>query len=123
MDKVRGAAPVGTLGRGGFAFEAPAPRGYDSVYVSDGAGEPYSAGRGETDNAFQYYSRHPLPRVGAPTGRPGTRAAAEAPPAASAQTAARVPMTCMRCHGSECMYRSPAEEPFCVDCNRAALQR
>jgi hypothetical protein len=99
----------------------------DGIYMSDGAGEPYTAGRGESNDVFRYYSRHPLPRVGAPTGRPGIKAstpvteAAFAPGLAEAHTP--VAMTCMQCHGSACMFQSPSAEPFCVDCNRAALQR
>jgi hypothetical protein len=101
----------------------------DGNYLSDGAGEPYTAGRGESDDVFRYYSRHPLPRVGAPTGRPGIKAAtpvteaafADGPPSQEATTP--VAMTCMQCHGGACMYQSPSAEPFCVDCNRAALQR
>lgn len=108
------------LGRGGFAFEAPPSRGFDNAYVSDGAGEPYTAGRGESDNAFQYYSRHPLPRVGAPTGRPHNMKAEAAPCIVTSNPMA---MTCMRCHGSGCMYQSPTAEPFCADCNRAVLQK
>lgn len=106
-----------TRSRGGFAYEAPPSRGMDSEYVSDGAGEPYSAGRGERDDAFQYYARHPLPRVGAPTAR--QTPAVETGPVETAPVA----MTCVQCHGGACMYQSPTAEPFCMDCNRVALQK
>lgn len=156
--------------RGGFAYEAPPSRGFDNAYVSDGAGEPYSAGRGEGDNIFQYYSRHPLPRVGAPTGGGGRHwgknVAASSPllsgggggssgggggggsningsnggsswssgkggripsinssePSSTTMTAHQIPMSCVRCHGSGCVYASPTTDPFCVDCNHTALQ-
>jgi len=132
-ESVKAAPPSGAFGRGGFSYEAPAPRGTDGFYVSDGAGEPYSAGRGERDDAFRYYSRHPLPRVGAPTSRrldQGQRASdppvvsAMAPQASigSQVSVEPVAMTCMQCHGGACMYQSPSSEPFCVDCNRTALQ-
>lgn len=104
------------MGRGGFAFEMSPVRNTDSFYLANGASEPYSAGRGENDDQFQYYARHPLPRVGAPKAHKqnSLREPSEQRPMA---------MTCRQCHGGTCMFQSPSSEPFCADCNLAALKK
>lgn len=99
--RTRGAAGA----RGGIGLE----------YVVDGAGEPYSAGRGESDDIYKYYSRHSLPRSTAPSGRGWA--------AQENRKLMPVSMTCSRCQGGACMYQSPSAEPFCAECNRSALEK
>jgi hypothetical protein len=127
MSGVQPAPP--TYARGGFGYEAaPSRSSTDSHYVADGVGDPYTGGRAATDGIFKYYSRHPLPRATAPTGMsPGAMLKkAERPlltvPSSEPASSSCVGMSCNKCQGSECMFQVAESDPFCTNCNKAALK-